>query len=964
MKELIYNNLQKWIPPTDVDGVDLKPEIASTARNIIFQNGFFKNAVNTIDKVLPSNVQALVDLGLTIEGYTNFTHSTQGFHEVYVLWQNSSKKLYIYIDNTVVSPTDSFIYTVCDEKPYNVNFSLVNDQLKINLNCTATILGKQTVLNLTLLYLNEVVYLPGLTEFSAVTFYPAGAGTNTVVPSGTETNGLDKHYEIEISEFAGTPDGDFYKATYKVDGVSAGEDLWITADGISFTLWTGIVITFPLMAGYILGDVWTFLTTTSNLVRPEGWHLTTRWLGDKLVDDRISVYNAYPVNGIETESFEDVLGVGGWAITTNPFPTPIDLAWSVGASGMGVPNGMYITRGSDQGQGHIYYNSRLANVRNLNKIKLKYWSRGSNFLTWGYFTIKINDRVIFTADALTLADGNFKEVEIEVSEFNGTKANLDIMADLPFGDSEDGQYRKAAIVIFSIEFIPSETMLIAKYSDSQRAFLTTGHYLNEDFGMSVFGGSEKLQIRLGLEYVDWRIDSYELYAKNVNDLYILKGKVSINSNKWELISNILRGEITLEDEEEAVQTVNFNYGLGQGVRVDTQHLIFNEASFNNRVYAVNGGYRILQTHIAGNGRIQPDSFPYDEDDYLGFIEEAKSSSLQSLFIINNNFLMLFMKNGFSLYMINTSPYRGVLQKELRMLSSSFTGFNSNSLTRTINATSSTIGAYWVTNEGIWFHDGSLGSVPINLISETHKNYWRTVEKTNFGFYDYQDNEYWYATKVFNQDRDDPSHGGGREFTEFLVYEINYKSFRFVRLEKAYYGLAGYIDGKPLLRTDSKIGTLDKGNNKSLAGLVETHWNDLGNDYYNKIAQSLHLQLKDSYADGTIVIKAQFDNQSLVYSFTVSTNEKLIVRLFPESVRFNSVKLSVLLSNTDQTEIAISSFKMLYTEDGIGRFAEFLDHQIIIEGGGYGRAYGRYYGGSLPEGTGTGYGTQFGKHYGN
>lgn len=955
MKELIYNNLQKWIPPTDVDGVDLKPEIASTARNIIFQNGFFKNAVNTIDKVLPSNVQALVDLGLTIEGYTNFTHSTQGFHEVYVLWQNSSKKLYIYIDNTVVSPTDSFIYTVCDEKPYNVNFSLVNDQLKINLNCTATILGKQTVLNLTLLYLNEVVYLPGLTEFSAVTFYPAGAGTNTVVPSGTETNGLDKHYEIEISEFAGTPDGDFYKATYKVDGVSAGEDLWITADGISFTLWTGIVITFPLMAGYILGDVWTFLTTTSNLVRPEGWHLTTRWLGNKLIDDRIYLYNYYSILAEVIEDFEDNIYITGFTIG-NGWLRTATTNFDIGAYSLKADSGI--------SSGRLGTN-KFIKLRNLKRIEIEHRLNGQCSYSVRLIQPDGTQKMLMQASRIPGESTESEIVIIDVDELSPTTFEIWISGEISKYEVREGVEFDSTIELNSIKLIPSETMVLAKHFDQQRAFLTTGKFTSEKFGISVFGGAEQMQLKLNLLYIDWRITDYELYAKNINELYTLRGKVSVNdSSGWSKVGDILTALITFEDEDNAIETLNFNYGLGEGVRVDTQHLIFNEASFNNRVYAVNGGYRILQTHIAGNGRIQPDSFPYDEDDYLGFIEEAKSSSLQSLFIINNNFLMLFMKNGFSLYMINTSPYRGVLQKELRMLSSSFTGFNSNSLTRTINATSSTIGAYWVTNEGIWFHDGSLGSVPINLISETHKNYWRTAEKTNFGFYDYQDNEYWYATKVFNQDRDDPSRGGGREFTEFLVYEINYKSFRFVRLEKAYYGLAGYIDGKPLLRTDSKIGTLDKGNNKSLAGLVETHWNDLGNDYYNKIAQSLHLQLKDSYADGTIVIKAQFDNQSLVYSFTVSTNEKLIVRLFPESVRFNSVKLSVLLNNTDQTEIAISSFKMLYTEDGIGRFAEFLDHQIIIEGGGYGRAYGRYYGGSLPEGTGTGYGTQFGKHYGN
>jgi hypothetical protein len=832
---------------------------------------------------------------------------------------------------------------ICITTPDYINFSLVNDQLKINLNCKGVILEEEVLLNLSLVWLDEIAYIPKTNE-NQVQF--DGSGLDDLVVEGNETSGISHTYTVKLV-FAGTPDS----FEWKLDN-GAWSMFPFDCSTTPIHLANGIYVKFGATTGHHVDDLWVITSNVGEgIVRYAGWYLTPRWLGWQLID-ATSLLNTYPVDSKMVEDFEDSTLITGMNLGDVVFG--VYDPWLRGDRPY-YHNVMYMTSGV-RGS---YCVATLANIANLKKMSFTLSYTGSNYATGAYFNVAVEsiDNIVFTLDGLELDLAERLSVEIATDIFKSAGYTwIWFIGFIPEGGT-------GYIILDNLTLYANESLIIAKYSDGQRAKVSLSSAEGE-YGLSIYSDPDRtgVEMLLPLDSIDWRVSAFELYTKNTDDLFILKGIAKVGQGEWELDGDNLKGSFALLNENEAVQTLNFNYGLGATVRVDTQHLIYSEASFNNRVYAVNGGYRILQTHIAGSGRVQPDSFPYDEDNFLGFIEEVKSSLIQSLFIINNNFLMLYMTDGFSLYQINTSPYSGKFQKELRMLASSFTGYNPKSLTRIINATSPTIGAYWVTNEGIWFHDGSLGSIPVNLITDTHKVYWESVEKDNFGFYNYQNNEYWYATKVYSEIRDGA--GESREFTEFIIYEINFKTFRFVRLEKAYYELAGYSGGKALLRTNTKIGILDKTSAKSLAGLVETHWNNIETEHYNKIAQALVLELKGEYTGGTIYLKAQFDNQSLVYTFAISTDEKRIIRLFPESIRFKSVKLYVLLSNTNLAEISVSSFKLLYTEDGVGRFGEFFDHQVIIESGGYGRAYGRYYGGSNPVGAGGGFGTQYGKHYGN
>lgn len=926
MKELRYDNIQRWIPPTDVDGIDVKPEMSSVLRNAILRNGFLTNAVDTVPQTLGENVQGTLDLGYEIIGYTNFNHSSKGFHEVYVLYNSSNKRLYLFVDDEVVTIDNTSGYVTCLTVPNNINFNLVNDELKINLNAKATILSKEVLLNISLQWLEEVGYVKrvGIPSLTGITF--TGTGLDDLAVTGEETDYQAHTYDIVITEEGAGGEEDLYK--WRIDGGDWSVGNYRCRD--TFQLLTnGISVKFGAETGHTLGDMWSVTTVLGGgYVKPAGWFACPRWLGYIPTTDKVRITNSTPPTEFLIEDFEDNIFIGGLVLNSSPYPD-----WEREEGKLQI-----VHNGSGR-TNPVYFR----NFRNLKRIKMR---------------LDMSGEVIFNLDLVNFSDGSIakrifntsvtpgvseydKEVIIEVDEFQGRTFDLKLDATVSGYEGGSGVTFSSYIKIDSIEFFAHETIILGKYFNGSRALIGTGAGTTEKFGIDIFNPDPNIQVTLDKNYVDWRMTGFELYAKNTNDIYILKGKWSVDQT-WTQLGNLLLRNLTFQEEDEAVETLNFNYGLGEGIRVDTQHLIYSEVSFNNRVYAVANSYLIYQSHIAGSGRIQPDSFPFSLEDNYGFIEEAKSNALLNLFIINNNYLLLFMKNAFSLYMIASN--RGTLQKELRILASSFTGFNPKSLTRTITGISTTIGAYFVTNEGIFFHDGSLGSIPKNLILETHKIYWRTVEKTNFGFFDYQDNEYWYATKVFLEERDDPDGGGGREFTEFLVYEADYKTFRFVRLEKAFYDFAGYLDGIPLLRTNKKIEKLDKKNNKSLNAVVEMHYTNLGKDDYSKIAQYLLVSLKDKYQGDTVIIKANFDDQPITYSYTISTNEVRMLRLLPESVRFKKVKLSIVLGNVNKPPITISYFALGFTEDGIGAMGELPEHpKFEVAETGYGRAYGRYYG---------------------
>lgn len=1026
MKKLEYNNIQKWIPSTDIDGIDIKPEIASVVRNVVLRNGFIRNEVDTINKVLPANVQSWIFGGYSLIAYTNFYHSIQGMQEVFILWSSSESAVSIHLGEQIIKIDDFAEYTICESKPSNINFSVVNDELKINLNCYATLRAKRVILNLTLLYFDEEIRYTGANGVFTNSF--SGTGVNdllginngmvlgdsievkistavtpdtpmSVVFTGTGLDDLiveelikaNNVYEVIVDSqslgfdfirwrvnsgswsdpvmlfmpltingqlrismlsLQGHTLGDYWTITTYAGSGGTDKFVWrlnsgtwsseINIDPIYYNSYGNIgnlSILFLSKAGHTVDDIWTFAIepVTGLLIKDKGWGCYPRWIGwakDKEVATQSNLY----------EDFEDGVYIQGFSIP-NVLENEAEIGVPPIAENFGnnfAGKALFVQDSTGEyRQGY----AQIINLKMVGKVKFTVVTANMGMVSdSGVGVGRIVVEILGTASRKYISTLEFSddskthekvELDIPFKKYTGETLTLRISFYTPpriIGFNPVLLFPNTVVGIEDLEIEGNKIMVLEKLVSRQRGLI---------YGLTQITDTEFItsgKLRLLPNLIDPRVSSYEIYIKS-NEVYQLIAEINITDLGWNTNGNYL--EHSIENNFDVVETLNFNYGLGEGVRVDEQHKIYSEVIFNNRVYTIADSYLIRQSHISGSGAIQPDSFPFSPEDNYGFIEESKNKVLKSLFIINNNFLLLIMDGGFSVYMIQSN--RGALQKELRLLMNPFTGFNPKSLTRDITGVSTTAGAYFVTNEGIFFHDGSLGSLPVNLIVESHKLYWRTVEKTNFGFYDYQDNEYWYATKVYREDRDDPLGEGGREFTEFIIYEVDYKSFRFVRLEKAYYEFAGYTNGKPLLRTDSKIDILDKTNTKSLNSYVEMHKYDGGSEFYNKIAQYLQIELKQPYLNSSLLIRAQFDNQPITYSYLISTNEVRMIRILPLSVRFKHVVISIVFNNKDLKPLEISKFCLYYTEDGIGRMAELHEHPSFDEDRSqYGKKYGRYY----------------------
>lgn len=153
-----------WIPNTDVDGVDISSDILSDAENIMYRNGFIETGFEVAARDLPAVVANDINNNdYALLSAHSFTHSTQGLQTVYVLWNSASSLLRIYLGSTLMDIDEQNSDVTFNGIPTGINYNLANDQLKINLNCTGTYnalaggVGKTIILNLTLVYINEIM---------------------------------------------------------------------------------------------------------------------------------------------------------------------------------------------------------------------------------------------------------------------------------------------------------------------------------------------------------------------------------------------------------------------------------------------------------------------------------------------------------------------------------------------------------------------------------------------------------------------------------------------------------------------------------------------------------------------------------------------------------------------------------------------------------------------------------------
>lgn len=207
MKILDFNILDTWIPPSDIDGVDAKPNILSEVENIEFGNGFIENTIKVTSQPLSLYIQQQIDYGFNeILDVKVFTHSRLGEKVLYILWSDTDGLVFIIDDNTIEGFALANSNKIILEKPTNISYNLVNDQLKINLN----VYGKYTdiseepvLLNLSLVWLeDDVIYHNDVKRSKGWYLFPRWLGWNykTVNISGLAGGTLDPILDEFISD--------------------------------------------------------------------------------------------------------------------------------------------------------------------------------------------------------------------------------------------------------------------------------------------------------------------------------------------------------------------------------------------------------------------------------------------------------------------------------------------------------------------------------------------------------------------------------------------------------------------------------------------------------------------------------------------------------------------------------------------------------------------------------------------
>lgn len=828
MKEAKFNVFTKFVPTTDVDGVDIKPEYLSYISNMKIKNGFIESLPNFAEQTLPASVTTLLSSGYSIEAVTYFYHSKQGHNVVYVLWKESAlenDRIKILVNGEVMTnPKYAKGELQYLTPPENINFHLVNDELKINLNCEGRIgdagIGGRFIVNLNLAWLEEIRY-----------------------------------------EVSGSP------------------------------------------------------------TRSAGWYLSLRWLGKEYAHGlEVSQGGFYNSTGnyeeVIKEEFEGSL-IPEISVDGNIF----------------IFNGTaYITNtsGTESKTGIIEWRD----LNNVGKVKIAYRFAGTP-ISSGNFEIRINLLNGITREFIKQVvkvystSEKSEEVEIPLDKFTTDKFILQFVLIAPpiYG----GSLVSTQVYLNYIYLYPSPVFLVAKYFNGQRALLLGDKKADTEYLRipHTFDFPSGLALILYIHKdLDYRISEYELYCKSFADELFYKKIVYGISGNWSLSGNYYVFDSSqIEIIEEPEETLNFNYGFGE-VFVDNDFKILSEAVLTGRVYAATGSYLIRMSHLSGSGKIQPDSFPYDFDKKVGYIENLRSSSVSAVILLNENNLALISEDGFTVF--NSFASRGVSIKQLKMETKLFAGFNSKSLTKSISGNSTTAGMYFITKEGMWQHDGSYNSLPVNVTFQELFNYWRQSKKDGIGFFVKETGEYWYEYDNVN----------------FLVYEVAYKAFRIH--SKPAVSLKGsfeFPDGSAGIYTSSKVYKWSLSNvNYGVAG-ISSHKSYLNSgDFPNKILQSIMVELKKEFYETVptfnYFVQVLADNK--VYQFIFSSNEKKAIRLFPLSVRCKEVTVIALFPVLSH-QIAISQITLYYTVDGLTRDINASNEHLTISlPGGYGKDYGRSY----------------------
>lgn len=767
-----------WIPETDVDGIDIKKDYFSVVKNIDYGNGYIQNAVAPTTYTLHANVLARITAGYSITSSKAFTHSTRGECIFFMLHKNAQEFEFWLWEVDTPSCEKLYIFdltsgiTFPDHPTETISYSYVNEELKININETATIFSKSVILNLSLQYLTARLYNDTIKRSAGWYLCPRWLGWNYTDITYTSATG-NENYPAGETTFNTTPD------THIVYTEDAGQ--WFKDSYIP----TG-------------GGTYSALTTVTK---------------DKV---------------LKLEHSQEIQRV---VIEYKVVNVPADYLQTV------------INFDFD---GDVY-------------------------------------QEVWTQDSLERSYGLTKTLTLEKGiHFNTVTTFVNIYSSTAF--TEDVGLLTVKSVSIDYGNTAKQIVTIAKYFDGQRALV-------KEYGYSSFPASYKIKI----EEIDWRVTEFEVYAKSSNETiaYLLNTNL-INSNFVDGVTGYLICGIS---SVYSSVTLNFNYGLGATVRVDNQKKIYDEVVYRGRVYFVNNDFRVYQSHIAGNAKVQPDSFPYDEDSSFGYFEIAKDDINKALCVTPMDELCIITDKNNYVYSIEGGA--GIPLKRLKSINGGQGIDSINTLTKSLGGLPSSQYVIWLSDNSILLYGGGINA-PIS-ISEEWNNYLLALENrsTAIAFYNKSSKEYWIQIDEI-----------------FYIFELENKRWRMYDFGYAIKEVIGVVNDEILfLKLDDTIVKVSGSNTVKLDAIIETHYNSNvavnmqgqgvdSNDIVMKILQSFYLSFKDADTtevdiENTIIVDDVELDPILMYNTYLSDNINVPLALKYGKIKF---RLEIPANNSKIREI--------------------------------------------------------------
>jgi hypothetical protein len=600
--------------------------------------------------------------------------------------------------------------------------------------------------------------------------------------------------------------------------------------------------------------------SSNSIERSAGWYLFPRWAGwsynDVLLDDI----------GTNVEDFEDAapfeysLNLGAWSRST-------DDAYA-GTYSAKLPSGS--TQASiSSGGGHMTLTA-------TNPQTLVLYIKGHE-----YPSIQLDDDVYYAQDGqIQQLDDGWKRIGYQLN-YTGV-ANMTIF----IGDNlTNNDIFIDNISVDTDASVSNNLAVIGLYHDGQRALI--------DAAISV---ERKLSITVS--EIDWRIVAYEVYEQNqTTGAWFLTSKTEVDDNFGYDANVGGKPFVSLYPVqiEESTISLDFNYNLPYDSRVDNQKNIYSEITYKGRVYFVKDDYKVYQSHIAGNGVIQPDAFPYDEVQGFGYFVVSRESENRALAISPVDDLVVFTPTNTYVYRVQASG--GGVFRSLRRVSGSVGLASRKSLLRTKGGHPATEGLFWYDYNGIYMYVGGIES-PKNILEPAHKRYWQetfsTTHKDNgLGFYNSVDDEY---IAVVNG--------------KMLTYEIKFGKFNIHDLGSdnvdEFIGVLGNIT---YVRDGNEVKSLSK---TASAFNVKTNYSSAGDEYLDKILQEFYIIFgPETASTAVITVTLYWDNFAHSQTFNIIASRKYHILPMP-IMRFK--KVAVKITNTESKVITINDLGVSYIPD--------------------------------------------------